>query len=72
MQKLPLSGYEKGPDGLLQGTGVAFDLIHEIQEKVGFLYNITKPDKNIFGDANTGIIKLLKDEVIRELFNKED
>lgn len=54
---------EVDENGVLKGTGVAFELIHEIQEKVGFLYNITKPDINLLGDENRGIIKMLKNKV---------
>lgn len=61
---------EVDENGVLKGTGVAFELIHEIQEKIGFHYNITKPDVNLLGDPNKGIIKMLKNKVRNVCFRK--
>lgn len=64
LQKLPLSGAELDKEtGVIKGAGIAFDVIHEIQKRVGFYYNITMPDQNTLGNENVGVMKLLKSGV---------
>lgn len=34
-----------------------------MQDKIGFFYNITLPDKNIIGNENEGVVQMLKEKV---------
>ncbi|KAK6637465.1 hypothetical protein RUM44_007882 [Polyplax serrata] len=64
LQRLPLSGTVRDENGKLHGVGVAFDLIHAMQEKYGFLYNITLPREDIIGNENSGIIQMVKNKEV--------
>lgn len=60
---MPLSGTTTDANGQLIGTGLAFDVFHEIQKKLGFLYTIIKPDVNQIGNVTHGAIKQLNNGV---------
>ncbi|XP_047004051.1 ionotropic receptor 93a [Schistocerca americana] len=46
-------------DGALVGQGVIFEIVDILKHKLGFSYEVVKPESNILGDENHGIIGLV-------------
>ncbi|RZF37350.1 hypothetical protein LSTR_LSTR010445 [Laodelphax striatellus] len=55
----PMSRVEKDKNGVLRGSGIAFQIIETLRKQYGFTYSIVAPSKDILGDEKSGILELL-------------